>query len=76
MKRSKTKQQKATLIHSRPSQSRLPPLAQISVGTVAQFSVGANIQVPMFELKRLKVGLSLQQKILTLMRIAHTLERE
>ena len=31
-------------INNRPSQSRLPPLAQISVGTVAQFSVGANSQ--------------------------------
>ncbi len=31
-----------TLIHSRPSQSRLPPLAQNSVGAVAQIWIGAN----------------------------------
>ncbi len=31
-----------TLIHSRPSKSRLPPLAQYSVGTVAQIWIGAD----------------------------------
>ena len=30
------------LIHSRPSESRLPPLAQYSVGTVAQIWIGAD----------------------------------
>ena len=30
------------LIHSRPSQSRLPPLAQYSVGAVAQIWIGAD----------------------------------
>lgn len=31
-----------TLIHSRPSQRRLPPLAQYSVGPVAHFCIGAD----------------------------------
>ena len=33
------------LIHSRPSQSRLPPLAQYSVGAVAQIWIGADTLV-------------------------------
>ena len=34
------------LIHCRPSQSRLPPLAQYSVGAVAQIWIGADTQGP------------------------------